>query len=553
MRRCPFAALLGCALVLLAASAQAFSHLRIPAQIPMRDGKSLAADVYLPAPTGRWPAILIQTPYDKRQFWAVFPVDTANDPLLKSPDVAFVVLDWRGFFASAGAAASGSDRGRDGYDAVEWVAAQSWCTGAVGTWGPSALGKVQFDTAATRPPHLDACVPIVAHAGELYELYFPGGVYARNRNSFVATHFGSGGVLFQHPFKDPFWEAAEHAGPQPEDIHVPMLHVSGWYDHQAEVSMALARAIDTRGGEGARGRQWVLVGPWSHGGASTGKSQQGQLTYPAAEQEATREAKAFFDYHLRNVANGWDERLFLRTFRINEDLWVEGEVWPAPTMQTRRLFLTPTGALAAEPSQAEAARSYLADPTNPVPTVWGAIIVEGNGNRQGPGDLSAVESRPDVLTFTTPPLAQALPIEGQPSLTVWLAAEAVDTDVAVRLTEVTPDGRSLLFVDGVRRASLRESFSERTLLQPGVPVRVTVTLAPVAVTIPAGHALRVSVAPSNYDRYDVNLQDGSSFSDSPGAVATPAAVTILLGGEHASFLELPLLPDARVRPRLSSR
>lgn len=126
--------------LLLAASAPALSHLRLPAEIPMRDGKNLAADVYLLATSGRWPAILIQTPYDKRQFWLVFATDALDNPLLRSPAYAFVVVDWRGFFASRGAAVAGSDRGQDGYDAVKWIAAQSWCTGGVGTWGPPALG-----------------------------------------------------------------------------------------------------------------------------------------------------------------------------------------------------------------------------------------------------------------------------------------------------------------------------------------------------------------------------------------------------------------------------
>ncbi len=542
----------GC-LVLAAVQAGAFAHLRVPTEIPMRDGKTLAADVYLPAERGRWPAILIQTPYDKRQFWAVFLVEAGDDPLLKSPDYAFVVVDWRGFFASADAAAAGASRGRDGYDAVEWIAAQSWCTGEVGTWGPSALGKVQFETAALHPPHLRGCVPIVAQAGERYELYYPGGVYFRNRNEFVASHFGGGATVRQHPLEDAFWLAAARAAPQPDAFAVPMLHISGWYDHQAAETLALASAIQERGGLGARGRQWVLVGPWSHGGAATAREQQGQLAYPAAAQEASREAKAFFDRFLRGVANGFEERPFCRLFRINEDTWVTGETWPRGTGSVERWYLTGDGLLAPRPGPEPVAASYLADPARPVPTLWGAIIVEGNGNRQGPGDLTQLEARSDVLSFTTPPLSRPLPIEGQPRVVIWLSCDALDTDVAVRLTEVTPDGRSLLLVDGIRRASLRDSFAERRLLTPGVPVRVTVTLAPIAATIPAGHALRLLIAPSNYDRFDVNPQDGSSFSDEPSAVLTPAVASIFMGGSYDTCLELPVLAQAGVRGRVTAR
>ena len=539
---------------LAVAAAVGAAHLRVPAQIPMRDGATLAADVYLPTLAGSWPAVLIQTPYDKRNFWAVFPNDAVADPLLKSPAYAFIVLDWRGFYASAGAAAVGADRGRDGYDAVEWIAAQSWCTGAVGTWGPSALGFIQFQTAATRPPHLVAAVPIVAHARDAYEIYFPGGVFARNRNGFVAGHFGGGAGLGQHPTYDAFWQLVEAGGVQPEDINVPMLHVSGWYDHGTAVALGEADAVRSRGGPHARGRQWLLVGPWTHGGASTGKEQEGELSYPAAAGESSREALAFFDYTLRGIDNGWQARPFARTFRINEDCWEAGDRWPDAAVVVRRLWLGADGSLAAVPPRAADQRvTVTVDPRDPVPTVWGAIIVEGNGTRQGPGDLSGVESRPDVVTFTTEPMAAPLAIAGEAVVTAWLTCSAVDTDLAARVTEVTPDGRSLLLVDGIRRVSLRDSLAERRLLEPGVPVRVAVTLPPLAATIRAGHRLRVSLAPSNYDRFDVNMQDGSSLSDERGAVATVATVELLLGRDRGATLDLPVMPEPRVRPRLPSR
>ena len=540
--------------VLVVSSVSMAAHLRVPANVPMRDGKALAADVYVPALTGSWPVVLIQTPYDKRGFWAVFATGGAGDPLLGSLDYAFVVLDWRGFYTSAGAAVQDSDRGEDGYDAVEWIARQSWCTGSVGTWGPSALGVVQYQTASKHPPHLVASVPIVAHPRESYEAYFPGGVYARNRNSFVASHFGGGDLLRQHPTYDAFWQIAEAAGVQPEEIDVPMLHITGWYDHFSTAAVNESAAIQEHGGPGARGHQWLLVGPWTHGGASTGKEQEGELSYPAAVQESSREAKAFFDFFLRSIDNDWDHRPFARTFRINEDRWVEGSRWPSPAALPRRFWLGADGELHIAPLILDGGNLDIeVDPSNPVPTVWGAILVEANGNQQGPGDLSPIEKRSDVLTFTTEVVTRPLAIEGVAVATLWITCTAVDTDLAVRMTEITPDGRSLLLVDGIRRASLRDSSSERKLLQPGVPVRVTVTLPPVAATIPIGHALRISVAPSNYDRFDVNLQDGSSLSDDPGATATTGTVTLLLDSSYPSTLDLPLLPDARVRPRIGSR
>ena len=103
------------------------AHLRTPTVIPVRDGRALAADFYLPAESGSWPAILIQTPYNKDALAPVFESAYLSDPLLESPDYAFVVVDWRGTFGSADARyADSPTMGEDGYDCVEWAAVQPW-------------------------------------------------------------------------------------------------------------------------------------------------------------------------------------------------------------------------------------------------------------------------------------------------------------------------------------------------------------------------------------------------------------------------------------------
>lgn len=531
--------------MVVAAARGAEAHARSEVAVPMRDGRTLAVDLYLPAATGRWPAILIQTPYDKRRFVPVLVAPPA-DALLGNPDYAFVVADWRGFFGSAGASVPGYDRGLDGYDLVEWAAAQAWCTGDVGTWGGSALAVIQFRTASKRPPHLRAAVPQVGHMAESYEGYYPGGVWQRNKNTFVSGHFGLVGVE-DHPLEDGFWALVDAAAIQPSAIDVPMLHVSGWYDHETAISLAAAEAIRAGGGPNARGRQWVLVGPWTHGGI--GELQQGQLTYPAAEGEAARQAAALFDRYLRGIANGWEGRPAFRTFSLNDDAWRDSGAWPSPAARARRLFLSPSATLADAPAPGAAPVSYLSDPANPVPTLFGAILTEGWGSR-GPGDLRPVEARSDVLTFTTPPLGRPLHLEGTPAASVAIECSAVDTDVAVRLTQVYPDGRSVLLVDGIRRASLRSSFSTRQLLVPATPVRVPVELPPVAVTIPAGHRLRVLVASSNFDRFDVNMQDGSSLSDAPGAHAVTAEVRVLLDPANPSWIDIPVVNGSQPRRHL---
>jgi predicted acyl esterase len=543
-RRGGLAALL--ALAALASTLPAAARDRTTVNIPMRDGHALAADVYLPSGSGPWPTILIQTPYNRLQFVPALAL-SFPDPLFGDTDYAFVVTDWRGYFGSAGAAVPGYDRGLDGYDTVEWIAAQPWSDGDVGTWGASALGVIQFETASKHPPHLRAAVPMVSHIADSYELYYPGGVWARNKNAFVEEHFGLPGVA-NHPLEDGFWSLVDAAAIQPDAIDVPMLHVSGWYDHETTQSLAAAGAIQSGGGPGARGRQWVLVGPWSHSGL--GDLQQGDLTYPAAVDEPARLAVLFFDYYLRGVDNGWTAREPYRTFLINADSWRDASAWPPPVPGPAKLFLTAGGALSPTPPPSDAPpRGYTSDPADPVPTLFGGILIQTNAT-QGPGDLRPVEARPDMLTYTTPPFDSPLQVEGTVTAHLVVACSAVDTDMAVRLTDVWPDGRSELLVDGIRRVSLRASLASRQFLSPETPYEVDVTIPPVAVLFPPGHSLRVLVASTNYDRFDVNVQDGSSLSDDSGAHPVTADVQILSGAAHPSWIALPVVNERPTRRHL---
>lgn len=530
------------ALTALLTPAWAHRHIRVPTGIPMRDAPTtLSADVYLPEETGQWPTVLIQTPYDKRTFITLFVLELNDDPLFQSGDYAFVVLDWRGFFGSSDAAYLGSpSRGQDGYDAVEWVAAQEWCTGKVGTWGLSALGNAQLKTAELRPPHLAACVPIVYHWSEWYDLAYPGGVYARDRNDFVYDYFGSGnGLVLEHPTYDTLWQIIEQST-DPATITVPMLHISGWYDHEPVQTIREMRRIQSAGGPGAAGSQRLLIGPWSH--SAIGASEQSELDYPDAAGEPSQEALDFYDYYLRGIDNAYTSRPTVRYYRINDE-WHTASDWPPPDTTTRTLYLTSDGALSSEsPLQTSASLSYLSDPFDTPPVLHGAVLHSQHGT-QGPGDLSLLEARDDVLTFTTDPALAPLHIQGSVHARLWVSldpGEAIDTDIHVRLTQVLPDGRSMWLADGVRRLSLRDDLSSRSFVPHGVVVEAPVVISPLAVAIPQGYRLRALVCPGNFDRFDANLQDGSDISSQEGATTRTARVRLHLDASHPSQLILPV-------------
>lgn len=530
-------------------------------QIPMRDGKSLAADVYLPAKPGRYPAIVIQTPYDRTRHRLAlgggqggFGGGDVISGISDREHYAYVVVDWRGFYGSKSAGGLASGRvgglGNDGFDVVEWAAAQTWSDTKVGTWGPSALGMVQFQTAAAAPPHLVCAVPLVAVYGHRYEDYYSDGVF---REHHVASQdrlgFGTGGRV--RDARDPAGALYRLARmtERPQSMDVPMLFISGWFDHSTKRTIETFQTVLSQGGPKAREGSRLLVGPWHH--TAVDLAQQGDVQFPLAAGESSATALAFFDQHLRGIGTGGfaaGERV--RFWRAGDETWVRVAAWPRPGTTSQTLVLHADGTISDAPAKSdEPVRSFLDDPSSPVPTVGGANLPIG-GVVPGPRDQKAIIARGDVLVYTTEPLAEALRIEGASSVTVSVQTDVPDTDVAVRLCQVLDDGRSILLADSIARASFHAGRNMgsgdatdapgRALLEPGEPRQVTVSLPPLAVTIPKYGRLRVIVAGTNWPRFERNGHTGGASFDATTAVA--AKVEVLHDAAHPARIALTIAP-----------
>ena len=191
----------------------AFAQLNpLAVSVPMRDGKFLAGDLYLPSSTGKFPVILIQTPYNKNNYKiSGLPFGIKYD--ITKSNYAILVVDWRCRFSSISACAFGSDNGEDGYDLVEWAGVQTWSTGKIGTWGPSALGNIQFNTAKKQPPHLVCAIPEVASPVFEYSKYFHGGVLeAASFKTLNEKLFpGSYDLVIKNPYYNATWQFVENS------------------------------------------------------------------------------------------------------------------------------------------------------------------------------------------------------------------------------------------------------------------------------------------------------------------------------------------------------
>lgn len=520
--------------------------------IPMRDGKKLPCNIYLPASWTNGPVILIQTPYNRNAFNAGMPLGIGLN--LNASNYAFCVVDWRGFWGASAMDYNGNPtRGEDGYDCVEWIATQTWSNDTVGTWGPSALGKCQYQTAKEYPPHLTCICPLVASPQFEYETYFPGGCYRPEYiDQLDALGYGMSLFLLQYPIHSPVWTFfAENPNWYPDSIPVPSLMIGGWYDHEPDEMIEFFNAIRTQSPVASEHR--LLMGPWCHGGNSTayvGSAQQGELTYNNAAGWNDSLALMFFDYYLRNISNGWNNTPVVQYYTMGSNAWNNSSVWPPLAMTPVTLYMhTDTTMDLMMPSSASGSIFYNYDPNDPSPTVGGPTLRQDLD--QGPFDQTdSVESRNDILTFTTAPLTQDATISGVITVHLEVSSDKFDTDFCVRLCDVYPTGESMLVSDGVYRMRFRDGFDavDTNIMVPNQHYFIDIELPNTSITFLQGHSMRIDVTSSNYPRFNRNMNTGQAMYPGPVQTAGDTLInpqiannTIYTNSVYASRVTFPAL------------
>lgn len=517
--------------------------------IPMRDGKYLKCDVYIPSGCTTCPTILIQTPYWKNLLRLGLPFGVNNNAQLDAQPYVYVVVDWRGFWGSLPAWVLFPNRGEDGYDVIEWVSQQTWSDGKVGTWGPSALGNVQYQTAREQHPNHTCMVPLVAGPQISYEEYFPGGsARVEYIDQLDGLNFGVSSWVVPHPTHDGLWDLAEPPSWYPDSIEIPTLMIGGWYDHNVEKMIEFWNAI--RSISPAKDDHRLLMGPWAHGGSGTaqvGTTNQGELSYPLAEDWNDIKAIQFFDYHLRGVANSWDTTSFVTYYQPGTEVWAYDTVWPPQGTTTWDFELVEnSGSLFLDPSPSAYGLDSVTvpyDPNDPSPT-WGGPTLRAD-QAQGPFDLSdTVETRGDVLMFNYL-CDQDVILQGVVTVHLKVSANVYDTDFAVRICDVTPTGESYILLDDIQRLRFRNGYedTDTAMMIPGQIYDIEMQLPDIAYTFLTGHTLRLIVSGSNYPRFNRNMNTGGAMhpNNTLDTLVSPLISTnVVYTGPGDSYVRLPL-------------
>lgn len=515
-------------------------------QIPMRDGVSLPTDLYLPHEEARGlPCILLRSPAGRQAHCKSF-AEIAKKGYVVAIQETRNVLDTEG--KTLPYITDGWGALQDGHDTVAWLAKSPFTNGKIGTWGSSALGITQFLMAPTAPSNLQ-CQYIIFAAPSLYHhALYPGGQLLKHQaESWLGYYAKDPGVLCyvsHRPFYNDFWKSlntllmANH-------IKTPAIHIGGWYDTFIQGTLHAFATLQYEGGEGARSKQKLIIGPWTHFWPLS--QQFGDFAIPAAGYTPPIDIspERWFDFHLKEIDNGIDQIPAVTYFVMGPfdgspssgNVWKTADRWPVPAESTS-FYLTEEHRLQKSIPTTQAFLSYAYDPHHPIPTLGGRnLFLES-----GPKDQQSIENREDILVFTSPILNEEMEVTGPLIARLYFSTDQKDTDIVVRLCDVYPDGRSILISDGVFRLATMCHQNPESLdkIRNHQPIEAEVDLAATSFVFAKGHQIRISVSSSNYPRYERNFNTGllgASLSQSKVALNK-----VWFGKEYPSRLILPIVP-----------
>ena len=565
-----------------------------------RDGVHLAADVYRPDGAGPFPTLIFRIRGGRSSAF-ITGLLLVNPLEAVRRGYAVVIQEVRGRAGSEARWHPFVHERDDGEDCLNWVLAQPWCDGRLGSYGTAYSAVTALSMAALGRDELKALVLLGTGADYHDGWVYTNGAFELGWNIYWAYMTLSETIMrldvddderaalrreyaqaiidapavaarlpitdhpllqrcgevqyhewLEHPDYDEYWESFDVLR-DVEHLSVPVLSLVGWHDNFLKSHLDLYRSMSALAREPGRAHHRLLIGPWEHANyvnpfttSRTGAVQFG----PAAACGVAVSGPLLLDWFDRWIkgeqtgpAGG------VRYWQLGSDEWREAPAWP-PAHEQRRLYLHSSGGAnsrrgdgvlsAVAPSTDEPPDSYVYDPLDPVPTMGGKTLMP-TIMLAGIEDQTAVEERSDVLCYSSPVLTRELELAGPVSVELWAISSAVDTDFTAKLVDVAPSGFAANLADGIVRGRYRESTKQRSApLTPGEPVRLQIDLWDLAHTFKPGHRVVLEVSSSNFPRFDRNLNTGHEIGEDGPDAARLAAQQILHDAAHPSAVVLPV-------------
>lgn len=527
-------------------------------KIPLRDGVELAADLARPTAEGKYPAILVRTPYGRAaaaieaEWWA-------------RRGYVYLVQDVRGRGDSGGEWHPFMPERADGFDSIEWITKQPWSDGNVGMIGGSYLGMVQWQAAVEKPPGLKCIVPQVSPPDMFYNIPWDHGVpmlfgaiwWAR----VVQDAAGVGGAFapvtnlrglltlpitqtdeavlgYDVPFVDDWWTRTTNKAFEPANfqrdlnkVDIPALMISGWWDGDGigtKTNWERMRAL-------GKANQYLIYGPWTHLFNTT--SSMGDVDYgPQAILELNSVYLRWFDRWLKDKPV-LDAMPKVKVFVTGDNEWRTFDDWPPAEAPMTTLYFNKGGALSKTMPGMPAPTTYTYDPSD------FQLAERMELNTGGGSTVLEAHSKNDHALFRTEPLDEATIVGGPISVDLYFKTDVVDTDFFAMLVDIDEKGvRRLVGMPGKLRAQYRHNMDRPELLEPGRLYSLSLDLWDTAHAFEKGHRIGVIVTSAMFPGFARNLNTGEPVAT--GTRMVTAHQTIFHDVARPSALRFRKLPNA---------
>ena len=506
--------------------------------VAMADGVKLATDVYLPAGEGKYPCVLMRTPYNKE--------GGRNEGKRFAKDgFVFVAQDCRGKYLSEGEFYPLVNERRDGLATLKWIREQNWSNGKVGGWGGSYVGYTQWAIS----DELDVMTPVLSGA-DFYDLMYPGGLFslhlavrwgfsvdAQTTNTIEPKKISDSYLILplseaddltyrdnqftddwlSHPLRDGYWEGISHRG----RAKCPVLVVGGWYDILLVSQLKDFEALQGDGLSESR----IVIGPWCHG------KQAFENEYGGAERTGDRGGlmRRFVSKELK----GEDVKLMEGPFKdkrynlfiLERNEYYGADEWPPKATSFTNYYIGGEKYFGPKVPKKEGKLEYTYDPGEPYPSKGGTILGEG----VGPALQNENVSRSDQVVFETEVLESALTLLGPIGATLYVSSDAVSTDFIVCLQDVFPNGNIINIQEGGETVR----FEKDSVQKAELSVWAT------GYQINPRHKLRAVITSSLFPRFNRNLNSGEPIFSAK--TIKQAHQKIYFGKEYPSCITLPIL------------
>ena len=343
------------------------------------------------------------------------------------------------------------------------------------------------------------------------------------------------------------------------EFGVPSFWFASWYDVSISPNLALFNHVRNNSKDPAiADNQYLVIAPTLHCryNRATENTIVGERSVGDARLNYEEQIYAWFDFWLKGIQNDFKEKTpRVQYYTMGSNKWQQAEQWPPAAAELTSYFLSSEGkanslygngqlALTkAEKNSPSDAFSY--DPMNPVKSYGGNVCCTGNAIEGGAFDQQQMETRNDILVYTSAPLTEGIEVTGFIESTLYVSSDAKDTDFTIKLIDVYPDGRAYNLDETIQRARYREGYDKEVMMEKGEVYKLEMTPMSTSNYFAKGHQIRIEVSSSNFPRFTRNLNTGgNNFDEKEGVIARNV---IHHSAEHASQIRLPIMKGLPIK------